>query len=185
MITGTAIAAVILVLLLPTLREQAAVPAAPAVAAPNGAPPPLTGTPRQQADQLFNRVMEERQAGNVERVTFFLPMAIAAYRQAGQLDADGLYHLSLLESAAGQHGAARATAEQILAQSPGHLLGLAAAAEAAARAGDTTAAKRYYERFLEDFASESTRRLPEYQDHARIFPEYRQSAEALLGRSGS
>jgi hypothetical protein len=147
-----------------------------------GAPPPLTGTPREQADRLFNRVMQEREAGNMDQATFFLPMAIQAYQQAGQLDADGLYHLSILQNANRDFADARRTAEQILASQPDHLLGLYAAASAAAQGGDSTAARNYYQRFLDRFDAEKARPLSEYLDHARILPAYRDSAQQFVSR---
>jgi hypothetical protein len=192
LLTGAALAALIVVLILPSLRGApelspfAPMAAAPAAGTPAaGTPPPLTGTPREQADRLFNRIMEENSAGNQERATFFLPMAISAYQQAGELDDDGLYHLSLLQTMAGQAADARATAELILTRSPQHLLGLAAAAQAAVEAGDSAAARTYSRRFLDSFESEQTRALPEYRDHARILPEYRREAEARAGSSVS
>jgi hypothetical protein len=189
-VAGVAIAGIIFVLLLPGIRNAvtarfAGGPPQPA-AEPTGAnPPPLSGTPREQADRLFNRIMQEREAGNDQQVAFFLPMGITAYRQAGPLDADGLYHLSLLEAAAGQNDAALATADQILAQNPSHLLGLAAAASAAAQRGDSATARGYHQRFLQHFETEQAKTLPEYRDHAQVLPEYRRSAEAFLGRSGA
>jgi tetratricopeptide (TPR) repeat protein len=129
--------------------------------------------------------MQEREAGNDQQVAFFLPMGITAYRQAGPLDADGLYHLSLLEAAAGQNDAALATANQILSQNPTHLLGLAAAANAAVQQGDTSQARGYYQRFLQSFESEQAKPLPEYRDHAPVLPEYRRSAEAIVNRPAS
>lgn len=190
LLAGAALAALILVLILPSLRRGfepspfAPMAAAPAPSTPGaGTPPPLTGTPREQADRLFNRIMEESSAGNQERATFFLPMAISAYEQAGELDDDALYHLSLLQAMAGQPADARATAEMILTRSPQHLLGLAAAAQAAEDAGDTAAAREYSRRFLESFETEQSRTLPEYRDHGRILPEYRREAEARVGSS--
>jgi len=153
-----------------------------APAASGGVAPPLTGTPREQADQLFNRVMTELEAGDSARASFFLPMAIMAYRQAGPLDADGLYHLSLLEAASGDYAAARATAEQILAMMPKHLLGLASAARAAAAAGDDAAARDYHERFLAAYDEEKDRPLQEYRDHSRVLPTYLEEARKALGR---
>lgn len=192
-VAAASLVAVIVVLLLPTLRDgrpsQAPMfsggdagfstmpPTSP------GTPPPLTGTPREQADRLFNRVMEERAGGNDERATFFLPMAITAYEQAAPLDDDGLYHLSLLQAAAGRNGQARATAENILGRNPNHLLALGAAAEAAEDNGDTTAAREYARRFLDSYDLEKDKPLPEYQDHARILPDYMQTARRILGRS--
>jgi hypothetical protein len=187
-IAGLSIAAVIFVLILPTLRgtsrpfaaASGSAPAAPfAGDGSMGTPPPLTGTPREQADRLFDRIMREREAGNLERAAGFLPMAIAAYNQAGELDADGLYHLSMLQSAAGDLPAARSTAEQILVTAPDHLLGLAAAADAAA--GDSATARKHWSHFLEVFDAENAKALQEYIDHGRILPEYRTTARTFVG----
>lgn len=148
------------------------------VAPSGGTPPPLTGTPREQADRLFNRVMSEQAAGDTTQAKFFLPMALEAYAMAGNLDADGLYHLALLQHFGADYTGARATAEQILATSPNHLLALSAAGNAARRERDAAAAKRYYDRFLAAYDTESARTdLPEYHDHGRAFPDLKTEAE--------
>ncbi|MGQ0814455.1 MAG: hypothetical protein ACT4O1_08305 [Gemmatimonadota bacterium] len=144
------------------------------------APPQLTGSPREQADRLFNRVMTERANGDTARARFFLPMAIQAYEIAGDPDADGWYHLSLLQAFSGDDFAARKSAERILATAPNHLLGLAAAADAARAGGDAMAARNYYRRFLAAYESESKRDLPEYRDHARNFAEVKSVAESYV-----
>jgi tetratricopeptide (TPR) repeat protein len=143
---------------------------------------PMGGTMRENADRLFNRVMSEREAGASDRVEFFVPMAIQAYQASGELDADGLYHLALLQNVAGQPEGALETANRILATAPGHLLALATAAEAAALAGDSTSAAGYYRTFLESYELERALSLPEYVDHARVIPEYRTAAESFLNR---
>lgn len=140
----------------------------------------LSGTPREQADRLFNRIMTEQQGGDTARAKFFTPMTIQAYGMVPNLDDDGLYHLSLVHDVAGDYKAARETAERILANNPHHLLALSAAANAANAAGDRAAAKRYYEKFLSVFDSESKKDLPEYQDHGRMFPQLKTEAEAFL-----
>jgi tetratricopeptide (TPR) repeat protein len=126
--------------------------------------------------------MQERESGNAEKAAFFLPMAISAYQQAGELDADGLYHLSILLTAKGEFAEAQKTAERILSSNPDHLLGLAAAADAAAQAGDSTTARKYYQQFLQKFDAEKAKPLPEYIDHTRILPDYRQTAETFIAR---
>jgi hypothetical protein len=50
-----------------------------------------------------------------------------------------------------------------------------------AAAGDTAAARDYYRRFLAAYETESQKVYPEYIDHARVLPEYRSAAEALVG----
>lgn len=146
---------------------------------PSGTPPALTGTPREQADRLFNRIMSEREAGDTARAKFFLPMALQAYENAAPLDEDGYYHLSLLQSFGGNYSAAQSTAEKILTTAPNHLLGLGAAASAARSNGDDASARRYYQRLLAAYATESRKPLKEYQDHAGILPQLKEQAEAF------
>jgi hypothetical protein len=146
-----------------------------------GSPPPLTGTPREQADRLFNRIMQERSQGNEEQARFFVPMAVQAYQASQPLDADGLYHLSLIHAVGADFAAARQAAEQILVASPNHLLGLAALAEAAAGLGDNTAASAAWRQFLDHLTEEKAKNLPEYLDHSRILEQYEADARAKAG----
>lgn len=143
-----------------------------------------TMTPRQAADRLYNRVMSAMTAGDQGEVDAFLPMAIDAYRLVPDLDADGHFHLSLLEQAAGRDREGLATAEQALDSSPDHLLLLYAAAEAARRAGETERAERYFRRIVEVFEEESARTLPEYVEHASFLPAIRTAATDFLDGRG-
>jgi hypothetical protein len=174
-IAGAILLVLILVLGLPmVMGEDNSVP--PRGTAPftgQGGLAPLDGTPRNQADRLFNRVMAARERGDMAEALQFAPMGIQAYQMAEPLDDDGLYHLATLQNTASDFAGARATAERILARNPNHLLGLASAAEAATGAGDTAAARQYHERFLAAYQAELARDVPEYQDHAQILPEYR------------
>jgi hypothetical protein len=204
-LAGAALVVLIVLVLLPTTRrsgpaggegavalQPAGGPPAPGdmeaagmpSAAPGavGAPGPLNGTPRELADRLFNRIMQLRESGDTARARFFLPMGMQAYAMAGDLDADGLYHLSLLQGLAGSGTEGRATAEKILATSPDHLLGLAAAAQAANVAGDRTAARAYYKRLLDHYDAEAKKSLPEYEEHRQILSAYRSEADAYLKR---
>lgn len=151
-----------------------------AVGATSGAPGPLSGSPREQADRLFNRVMTEKENGDTAQAKFFVPMAVQAYEMAGNLDPDGNYHLSLLHNLGGDHKAALASAERVLSTTPNHLLALSAAAQAARAAGDNAAARTYYQRLIGAYESESKATRPEYQDHGKMLPELRQEAEAFL-----
>lgn len=195
-IAGVAVVALIVTLLLPVLRggpgnagtgsfadvgpNSGAAPATGSSAGVGGAPGPLTGTPREQADRLFNRIMTALDNNDRQQAEFFLPMGIQAYQMAGDLDADGLYHLSLLQSAAGKPEDALSTAKQILATSPDHLLGLGSAAQAALAAGDSAAAVDYWQHFLRVYDAESKKGLQEYVDHANVLPTYRQQAQDEL-----
>jgi hypothetical protein len=151
--------------------------------------PPITGTragtgvdlssmtPREAADRLFNRVMQNVSEGDTAQARQFLPMALAAYERAGELDRDGHYHVAVLELVNDNPAAARAHADTILAEEPDHLFGLATAAQAEMAMGNRAAAEALYRRLLEVYDVESRRSLPEYDDHPQVMPAIR--AEAL------
>jgi tetratricopeptide (TPR) repeat protein len=194
-IAGAALLALIAVVLFPGSKSGAgSADAGPAQTAPmldggtgagvaatsDNAPPPLSGTPREQADRLFNLIMENKEKGDTAKATFFVPMGLQAYAMAGELDTDGLYHLSLLQTLGGNGTEAVATAQKILAGSPDNLLGLIAAAQGEAAAGNRAAAAGYYKRFLAAFPTEKARDLPEYRDHAAALPQYQEEARRFL-----
>lgn len=166
----------------PGPTAPAANPAAPfAGGAGTGTPPDLSSmTPREAADRLFDRVMRSVSAGDSASAQAFLPMAIAAYDRAQPLDNDGLFHLAMLNRAANNLDAALATAEQILAAEPNHILGLSEAAEAAIELGRRDDAEAYYRRLVDAYGQESSRPLPEYQGHANLLESARSAAQAFL-----
>jgi tetratricopeptide (TPR) repeat protein len=187
-IAGAVLLALILILLVPMLTDSGNetaqgpfVPGAMDGATTPGSPPPLTGTPREQADRLYNRIMSAREQGDSAGAVRFTPMAIDAYGMAGELDNDGLYHLATVHVVAGDFATARSTADRILAREPDHILGLAVAAEAAALAGDSADARALYQRLLRSYDTESARGLQEYLDHSRVLPEYREAARRFTG----
>jgi hypothetical protein len=75
-------------LLIPILRgEQPVARSQPIGPVESGAPPGpagempgLSGNMRENADRLFNRVMQARESGDTARAKFFVPMAIQAYQ---------------------------------------------------------------------------------------------------------
>lgn len=187
-ITGAGMVVLIVVLLVPVFRSNPA-PGGSGMAAPfagaampgsDAAPPPLSGNMRENADRLFNRVMQAIETGDSAQAIQFLPMAVSAYEQAGGLDADGLYHLSLLQSLAGDPAAALTTARQILTDNPSHLLGLAAAAEAARLSGRNEEARSYSQKIVEVYPTESKRTLLEYEDHGSVLPAIEAEAQRRL-----
>ncbi|HUF76564.1 MAG TPA: zinc ribbon domain-containing protein [Longimicrobiales bacterium] len=157
-------------------------PAAPfAGGGGGGVPPDLSGmTMREAADRLFNRVMTYVSEGDSASAKAFAPMAIDAYNQARPLDHDGLFHLSLINRAAGNVADALANAQEVLQEDPNHLLALTAAAEAAAELGRSDEAAGYYRRVLEAYDAEMAGALPEYADHSVFLQSVRDEAEAFL-----
>src|SRR5690606_31998012 len=101
-------------------------------------------SPRERADALFNRVMRNVSAGDTTQARFFLPMALAAYEDVPELNADGHYHMAVLHLTGGDPGAARARADSILEETPTHLFGLFTAAQAEQALGNVEAARELY-----------------------------------------
>ncbi len=130
---------------------------------------------------------ESGDSGGVRR---FVPMALAAYADLGELDADARYHIALLDLAAGRPQEALAQADTILAEVPDHLLGLSVSGEAYERMGRVEEAVARYRRFLEVYSPEVAASRPEYVDHARALPSRLEAARRYVeahasGRGGS
>lgn len=149
--------------------------------APLPAAPPPVQSPRAVADQLFNRAMMAHETGQTQQAAIFLPEAIAAYRGLEPLDADGLFHLALLQLADGDTVGARAAADRILAAAPNHLLGLAVAAQASEQSA-TAEAKVFWQRYLDAF-DEQQGRAPEYAHHQQLFPIMKNRANEFIARA--
>lgn len=141
-------------------------------------------TPREAADRLFNRVMTALGEGNQAEAQNFLPMAIDAYQLVTDLDADGHFHLALLQQAQGDHQGALGTAEAVLEQQPDHLLALYAAGEAARELGRDELAAEYHGHVVQIFDTESERDLPEYLEHESFLPTVRQVATEFMAGQG-
>lgn len=167
----------------PSASTPVAAPAPVAAAAPETA-----SDARSMADAMFNDAMRAHETGDAENAKVYLPQAIAAYRALPTLDADGHFHLALLQIAAGDPAAARATVDETLASQPEHLLALGAGARAATAAGDTAAAVDYHRRLLAAYDAQAGA-APEYQHHARLLPKFQDEAReavalAIAGSAG-
>jgi tetratricopeptide (TPR) repeat protein len=181
-VAGVFFIGMVLILALPILRREGppSETSAPPGATGGGTPPDLsTMTPEEAANRLFNRVMAAAEDGNTAEAQRFLPMAIQAHEQARPLDADGLFHLSLLQQYGEDYTSSLATAREVLESNPDHLLGLAAAGDAAKALGDSVAAREYYSRFLEFYDAEVAKGLQEYQEHQYNLSLGRQNAVAF------
>lgn len=137
-------------------------------------------TPRERADRLFNRVMEGMSGGDTTRIGFFTDMAIQAYGAVPERNADLYYHLGELYRVKGDVNAARAQADTILAMDPNHLFGLFGAATTEQARGNDAAARAFYQRFLDGYAAQVARNLPEYQEHQQGLPAMRAAAQSVV-----
>lgn len=135
---------------------------------------------REAADALFDRSMNALSTGDSAQVATFLPKAIEAYGAARPLDADGKFHLSLLQRVAFRFQESLETAERALEEHPNHLLNLWAAAAAAKDMGEEEVAERYYARALEVWDEERQRDLPEYEAHRPLLETVEADAREFL-----
>jgi hypothetical protein len=104
--------------------------------------------------------------GKADSVLFFAPMAIEAYRMLSPLNEDQRYDLGRIAEVAGALPLARAQADTILASNPSHLLGLVLAARIASLDNRVADQKASESKLLSVYASESAKKLPEYDRHA-------------------
>ena len=77
--------------------------------------------------------------------------------------------MALLHYAGGDFDASLASALEMLAEEPTHILALNASAQACAALGRPDDAADYYRQVLDHLDSEVSRPLPEYQTHQRFF----------------
>jgi hypothetical protein len=185
-VAGVAVLALSGVLLYPKLSETTPPPPPiPAEGSASGAA--LSGgdprnvdlssmTPREAADRLFNRVMQNVSAGDSAQAKQFLPMALQAYGRVPDLDVDGHYHLGVLKLVGADAEGALEEANTILSREPGHLFGLFIAAQAEDALGKRDAARARYQEFVTGYAAEMAKQRPEYQEHAQALPPMRDAA---------
>lgn len=189
-IAAGALVALLAVILVPRFRDEPAAPAPvsgpPITGAPAGAPGGAAGvdlasmTPREAADRLFNRVMQNVSSGDSAQARQFLPMALMAYDRVPDLDLDGYYHVAVLQLVNADPQSARAAAETILSAEPDHLFGLFTAAQAEQAMGNQETARELYQRFLDRFDAQVDSDRPEYRDHAQVLPAMREEAESAV-----
>ena len=126
--------------------------------------------PQEIADRLFNRIMKLNGEGKTDSVQFFAPMALQAYQMVsdrlGQpLNADQRYDMGRIAEVAGAIPLAKAQADTILQQHPGHLLGLVLAMHVAQKSGNTPAMQEYARQFARVRTAQLATGLPEYTRH--------------------
>lgn len=136
--------------------------------------------PRQAADELFNQVVDAAAVGDSMLMQAFLPLAVMAYQEVAPLDSDGLFHLSTLQRIGEEADASLDSALSILERDPSHLLGLAAAAEAALELGWDDDATQYYTQFVGVFDVQVDRPLNEYLGHSSLLQRMKGDADAFL-----
>jgi hypothetical protein len=183
LIAGVAVVALATTIIIAVTRRPgpAAAPgAAPFAGGQTGPAPDISNmTPREQADRLFNRVMESSTTGDTARVGFFGPMAINAYANISPLDADARLHLGMIHLTLGDAASALAQADSIQREAPEHLFGPLLAARAAEAAGTDARRRTAYAALLARWDAERAKNLTEYQQHDADLQAARSTAQSL------
>lgn len=122
-------------------------------------------TPEQQAERLYDRIMREYEAGQLENVKTFMPMAVAAFERLAPLSLDQRYDLGRIGEVGGDIPLARAQADTILRTRPTHLLGLILAAKVARMEKNETKARALDAKLVASDSAERKAALPEYLLH--------------------
>lgn len=178
---GAALLGIVLVTLVRKEGGQApaSVGAAMAAAPEPGAPPDISSmSPRERFDRLYNRIMTAAESGDEATVTRFTPMALMAYAQLPDLDADARYHAALLKVHTGDAAGALALSDTILAKNPGHLFGYVVRGTVARWQKGEKALSAAYAGFLDHYDAEMKAGRSEYGEHTRALDEFRQAAQA-------
>lgn len=163
------------------VSSSAPQPAAPDMA--NAGPPSERApdisamSPRERFDRLFNRIMQAAERGEADQVERFTPMALGAYQQLDIRDIDARYHAAVIHLQSGNMAAARALADTIQAEAPGHLFGYVIRGTAARIQGDRVGEARAERDFLAHFPAETAAKRVEYLEHRPVLDEFRAEAE--------
>ena len=132
-------------------------------------------TPREAADRLFNRVMMADEQGNAAEVDQFAPMAVSAYEMLESLDTDALFHVGLVQAAAGHIEEAKSYNERLKAIVPNHLLAAFLDHRIAEVEGNTSVAAGAVKRFHDHYDDEISIGRPEYEHHRASIETFRAS----------
>jgi Double zinc ribbon len=183
--------AALLVLLVALFRKEsqtrAAISPAPAAATPalgaggNGAPPDIANmSPRERFDRLYNRVMQASESGDTAQASQFLPMAMQAYADLPDPDADARYHSAMLRLHTGDLPGARALADTILANDSTHLFGFMIEGALAQFTRNDAALAKAYQGFNAAYDKEIAAGRPEYRDHQTAVDRFLAEARAAV-----
>lgn len=148
-----------------------------------GPAPDISGmSPRERFDRLFNRIMQAADRGDTAEVERFTPMALGAYDQLDTRDIDARYHAAVLRLQAEDFVGARALADTILADSPGHLFGYVIRGTAARLQNDPRTLVQAQRDFLRHYPAEIAAKRVEYLEHQPVLDEFRSEAEKAVRR---
>lgn len=175
-ITALALGGSAWLLLNPARSAQASAPEAPAAGFTGRGPDLGSMTSRQAFDRLFDRVLSAGEQGDTAAAVRFTEHALAAYQQLDTVDADARYHAAILNAQVGRYPQALALGDSILAQVPGHLLGILVYGTVAQLRSDSAALALARRDFLVAWARDPGTGHPEYVDHRQAIDAFHAAA---------
>ena len=104
-------------------------------------------------------------------------MAKMAYAQLDSIDADSRYHMAMLFLHTGGVAEAKAVADTLLRQSPGHLFGYMLQGSIARFSKDEKGVAAARKGFLDHYDAELKKNRPEYGEHQRAVDDFRAAAQ--------
>lgn len=141
--------------------------------------PDISGmSPRERFDRLFDRVVGAAERQQPDTVALFAPMALGAYALLEAIDIDARYHAAMVHLVVGELAQARALADTIEAEVPGHLFGAVIRGEVAEAENDLAGLQRAYSAFLGAWDREQAAGRTEYAEHQPILEDFRTRALA-------
>lgn len=129
-------------------------------------------TSRQAFDRLFERVLTAGEQGDTAAAIRFTEHALAAYQQLDSVDADARYHAAILNAQVGRFPEALALGDSILAETPGHLLGILVRGTVAQLRNDSAALAGARRDFLAAWSRDPGTGRPEYADHREAIDDF-------------
>ena len=135
-------------------------------------------SPEERFERLWDRVIRAAESGDTTTVAQFAPMALGAYDLLPQVNTDLRFHAALIRLAINDYSAARALADTILREAPGHLFGYIIRGEAADRENQLQALNQSYRDFLDHYDEEQRAGRTEYEGHKPLIEDFRTRARA-------
>lgn len=140
---------------------------------PSTAPP---ASPREAADQFFDRAMRANENGDTALATFAARMAIEAYRMLDAADVDTRFHIGLLCEITREQEVVMAQADSIEIESPEHLFAPLLRARVYRQRNDSGRMQNVYRQFLNLYQREMTTIRSEYEAHWVLIRAFRDEA---------
>ena len=135
-------------------------------------------SPRERFDRLYDRVIRAAEARSTDTVLMFAPMALAAFEQLPEADTDARYHAAMIHVVVGELAAAKALADTIARNQPGHLFAFLIRGEAAEQANDLSSLTQSYKDFLASYDAEMKANRREYLEHRPVLEDFLNRARA-------